>query len=170
MKKLDFQQNEIIRELLDTYTNDPGVISVRMAASNWVLKRLNKRLDQRLAGEYGITEKAVSDFIEAREPESSEFIDAVLGKLELSREQRRRFSANLCVSRKLAWKTLIEYLQDKEQIAFRKEAGIAPARWKSFLEASNYTGSENLSKIVAGLKLSADEEAEFISLVIKDNF
>jgi len=180
MKNLDFQQFEILRELLDTYTNDPDIISVRMAASNWVLERLNRGLDQKLADKYGITEERVFAFLEGLEPEYSEFEETVLGKLELSREQRRRFSASLRSvgegnnkgrdSRKIAWKTVKEYLQDKEQIAFRKQAGIAPARWKSFIEGSNYTGSENLSRISAGLQLNDAEKVEFLSLVIKDNF
>lgn len=156
-----------IEQNINRLTRDPRC-AVRYAAPEWVDMRLCEELERRLTELLEVSEACWRRFGEGQEPEFSLVSDKLLHTLALSAQKKREFRYLSADNPGAAAEWLMDQQRAKERIAFRKKAGIPPATWKRFWEASTYTSEDTVERIVQALSLAEEEEKEFRSLIVHE--
>lgn len=169
MAEFDFVRLE---EHLNQLLYDPEIQKLRRALPDYVAGKLLRRGLARLE-ELGLDAAAREEFLSAVPAADTRLFQIVQENqtaLGLSGRMFLEFRMLSRADRKSGLDFLEEALASREQIRFRKEAGIPAKAWLNFLNCRNYTGEATLEKIRRGLALTPEELPEFERRVIRQVF
>lgn len=159
----------LLEETLNNLLRDPLIRAVRTRAVQYVTDRLRADVAKRMQ-DVGLYSPVREEFLTDTPYQQTQLYRIILEKqkeLELSGRILQAFRMSAKGERKAALTLLEDYLLDREQIRFRKEAGISAKVWLTFLNSSGYTGEATQIKIGKQLALTPGEQEQFKALFLR---
>ncbi len=167
--EIDFVRLE---EHLNQLLYDPEIQKLQRGLSDYVMQKLQRGMKTWLE-QFGLDAAAREEFLSAESVKTTRMFRVVRqnqAQLGLSGRMLREFQMTAKIDRESALVFLEETLLAKEQVKFRKEAGIPAKVWLNFLNCKNATGEATLEKIRQHLSLTPEEVLEFNSRIIRSVF
>lgn len=164
--EIDFVRLE---EHLNQLLYDPEIRNLQRGLSDYVTQKLRCGMKNWLE-QFGLDAAAREEFLSAESIRTTRLFRVVQQNQEqlgLSGRMLREFQMTAKIDRESALFFLEETLLAKEQIKFRKKAGIPAKVWLNFLNCRNSTGEATLEKIRQHLSLNPEEVLEFNRRIIR---